>query len=345
MTDKKSGFFAIGKPQWAEVCDMGLNQAAGYLVIACGTGPDNQTTSWSAEAVANKTGMSWRRAKAALTDVDRRKTIVAGITRKGGNPKRKLVIPKEPEHRLWLPNSLVAGAGREVAPVAKLRQGQNLEYLQTAIELYDMQDLAGDGGLPRSLVVEPFERELICERGPFIVYGFNRKSSRTCWTNQALGRFHGRKDGDQSAAWTFLETLERIGMLETVHYLAESDSPDSELLHPLTGDHLADGVRDAAGTFAAELPDGFNYQAERYDYTLPILQHIGNAAVVGISRLVYRPHTKMTAAWQSHHRDSCRTYEAVYAALAVGDFEQAVKLPECRHQGYIKETSRKLQGT
>lgn len=319
-----AGFFAIGAPQWAAACKLGLNPAVAYLVTACGTGRDNITTRWSAEAVRRYTGMAWVRAKDALTALDGNARLVASVTVKGGNPARKLAMPDDATGMLWLPNALVTGARDETPPVAKLRQSQSLEHLQTFIELYGVQDLAGDGGLPRSLVRRPFKRERICEQGPFIVHGFNRDTTRTCWKTGPLARFGQRNAGDGDA-WACLSALENMRLLECVDYLAESDSPDAELLHPLTGDDDAQHVADMASMYAAELPDGFKREAEGFDYVLPVLRHINNPAVVGVSRLVYRPHTTRTAAWFAQHRDACEGYAARYSALAAGDFEQAAR--------------------
>lgn len=320
-----AGFFAIGKPQWAESCKLGLNPAVAYLVLACGSGRDNVTTAWSAEAVRKHTGMGWQRAKVALAEIDAKQSIVASVIRKGGNPTRKLVIPKDAEQLLWLPNALVIGVGNEMPPVAKLRQSQNLEHLQTFIELYGLHDLAGDGGLPRSLVRTPFKREQICTQGQFVVHGFDRDKARTCWAQGPLARFDKRKDGKESASWACLAALENMGLLQTVDYLAESDSPDAELLHALTGDDDAEKVRDAASFLASTLPGGYKYEAEKFDYVLPVLRHIGSPAVVGVSRLTYRPHTKLTGAWYGQHREACASYTARYEALAGGDFQQAAR--------------------
>jgi hypothetical protein len=50
---EKGGFFAVDKRIWAEVCSLGLNEAVVYLVLANGTGRDNQTSTWSVQAVEN----------------------------------------------------------------------------------------------------------------------------------------------------------------------------------------------------------------------------------------------------------------------------------------------------
>lgn len=317
-------FFAIGKPQWAKACSLGLNPAVALLVLARGTGRDNSTTRWSAEAVANCTGMSWRRAAAAIDDLERAK-LAEAVGKRSTRPVRKLVIPDDTASMLWLPNTLVSGAGSEAPPVTRLRQAQNLEHLQTFIELYGVQDLAGDGGLPRNLVWKLYERERICDTGQFVVWGFREAENglRYCNTRGPLERFVKRKVREESASWVCLGALERMGLLETVDYLAEGDSYDAELIHALTGDKDADAANESAWALAASLPGGFQYKAEGFAYVLPVLRHIEAPAVAGVSRLVYRPHTKLTAAWWARHRESCERATAIYNAIASGDFQRA----------------------
>lgn len=320
MTD---GFFAVGAGEWSKVCQLGLNPAVAFLVLACGTGSDNSTTRWSAEAVSTHTGMSWRRAGAAIRTIEQAKVAV-NETEQGRRkrPLRKLAIPDDLNAVLWLPNGLVTGVGSEVPPLMKLRQAQNLEHLQAFIELYGVQDLAGDGGLPRSLVRAPFSRQHICDTGPFRVYGFDRQANRSCWTVGALAQFRDRKDGNGSA-WDFLCAMEQMGLMETVDYLAEGDSPEAELMHPLTGDDDADIVCDAAHMAVDFLPGRFPHEADKHQYALPVIRHVAAPAVVGVLRLVYRPHTRLTAAWHARHRESCARFRKIYLALASADYAQA----------------------
>lgn len=317
-------FFAIGKPQWAEACGLGLNPAVALLVLARGSGRDNATTRWSAEAIANCTGMSWRRAAGAIDSLEQAK-LVATVGEGRTRPTRKLAVPEDVANMLWLPNTLVSGAGAEASPITRLRQAQNLDHLQTFIELYGVQDLAGDGGLPRSLIWKLYERERICDTGQFVVWGFRepKDGMRYCNTLGPLARFAKRKEGTESASWAFVGAIERMGLLQTVDYLAESDSPDAELIHALTGDADADAVCYAAWALATELPGGFRYKAEGFTYVLPVLRHIRAPAVVGISRLVYRPHTKLTAAWWARHRESCARATEICSAIAAGDYQRA----------------------
>ncbi len=63
---KGGGFFAIDARIWAKVTTAGMNEAVAYLVLACGTGHDNKSTSWSTNAVMKYAGIGWVRAKDAI---------------------------------------------------------------------------------------------------------------------------------------------------------------------------------------------------------------------------------------------------------------------------------------
>lgn len=324
----KGQFFAIGKPQWDEACKLGLNAAVALLVLGCGTGHDNTTTAWSAKAISGYTGMSWVRANNALALLDRNPCIVASVTPKGKHRLRKLVIPEESASWLWLPNALVMGARNEMSPVARFRQAQNLEHLQTFIELYGVHDLMGDGGLPRSTLWTPYDvRDRICERGPFTVWGF--RDSKDKMYGKVTGPFTRFQDHTQevTAYWACVDALIRFGFLERVDYLAEAETPDAELLHPLSGDEYAQEAHDALLAFATTLPARYEQLLETYDYVIPVLRHIEKPTVVGVYRLVYRPHTGLTAAWYARHCEACTGYAERYRALLIGDIREASRAP------------------
>lgn len=324
MTKGQGDFFAIDKGAWQRACDAGLNPAVAYLVMGRGTGPDNATTMWSADAVFRHSGIAWRRAHAAINVLMERGLVVR--SREGKRPRYKLTLPKDKDDFIWLPNALITGAAGEVPPVAKLRQTQEVTFLHAFVGLYGLQDLTGDGGLPRSLLWHPMEsRERICGYGPFDVVGFVKGTSKFCHRVGPLSKFRGNaKDkGDAPVAWDFLSLLERMGLLEWVIYLADGKDSESELIHPLTGDEYAEAVADAAATFASELPGGFKHEVDNYDFVLPIPSHMANATLVGVARLRYRPRTSRTAAWYAQHVHSCRDHETVYRRLASGEFTPA----------------------
>ena len=61
-----SKIFAIDRRLWGLACDLGLNAAVAYLVLACSSGADNRTTSWSAKSIEEYTGIGRIRAPRAI---------------------------------------------------------------------------------------------------------------------------------------------------------------------------------------------------------------------------------------------------------------------------------------
>lgn len=59
-------FFAIDSRIWAKVAVNGIGPESAYLVVACGTGRDNRSSSWSTSALMKHGGMGWERAKNAI---------------------------------------------------------------------------------------------------------------------------------------------------------------------------------------------------------------------------------------------------------------------------------------
>jgi hypothetical protein len=70
-------FFAIDRRVWTHVCNLGLNPAVAYLVMARGSGRDNRTTAWSVNAIEKYTGIGRPRAKMAIKILEE-KGIVRG---------------------------------------------------------------------------------------------------------------------------------------------------------------------------------------------------------------------------------------------------------------------------
>lgn len=222
--DRSAGrgcFFAVDRRAWARVCTLGLNPAVSYLVLARGSGPDQRTTSWSVNAIEDRTNIARRRARKAidslvhaglvritkggtrpsyyilpahevpscegylppdLDPIEQRvfdqiaagqnwlsdkggkewgyrnpRTVASGLVRKGRaldlGQNRYAAIHYDPETAskpdwIWLPNSLIDGAGANVAPPVELvRQTLNGAALRLLIDLYHAHELASDGGI------------------------------------------------------------------------------------------------------------------------------------------------------------------------------------------------------
>ncbi len=59
-------FFAVDRRAWLRACELGLNAAVSYLVLAAGTGQDQRTTFWSVNAVEKYTAIARGRADASV---------------------------------------------------------------------------------------------------------------------------------------------------------------------------------------------------------------------------------------------------------------------------------------
>jgi len=219
------------------------------------------------------------------------------VLQAGRKPRYKLHRPSEDGDLLWLPNELVDGAGNEVPPITKLREAGDLELLQKFIELYGLQDLDNDGGIPRTVVAGQWQREKICGVGNFTLYGFNRKTASA----YNRGIFHGfdkRTDEDGNRGpWLVLNPLSLMGLLEEVTYMAESADPEAELIYPVKTFGTDDAIYDLLNWLEENGARGYAAEAESYDAQGIAPKMIKKATMVTVYRLRYRPKTGKTSRW------------------------------------------------
>src|SRR5215472_11236298 len=83
------GFFRIDRRTWAKVCELGMNPAVAYLVLACGTGKDHRGTSWSVNAVQEYTGIAWIHGKPAVQALCDKRFIK--LVKAGSRPRYELL--------------------------------------------------------------------------------------------------------------------------------------------------------------------------------------------------------------------------------------------------------------
>jgi|GEM_PF-1481392 len=291
----QGNFFAVGAAEFSRACELGLRPAVAFLVLARGTLKDHSTTSWSAQAIFTYTGMAWRRASLAIDELIDANLVA--VTKAGKKPRYKLCKPKETADFLWLPNELIDGAGTETPPLRRLRERGELFLLRRFIELYGIQDLTADGGLPRTLVRTDYEREKICPIAEFIAYGF--KESQT--TASAKGIFADclevEDDDGNKGAWTVLSPLLKMGLIEQVTYMAESSDYESELLYPLN-DLTKEATYGLLPYFDATGGAGFASKIEKFFPLVGVaIRDLNDPTLVGVFRLVYRPKTAKTTVW------------------------------------------------
>lgn len=69
-TKDRGHLFLVDVPTFKSVCELGVDVAAAYLVLAAGTGADNRTSTWSREAINKRTSLNWRKADAAMKKLE-----------------------------------------------------------------------------------------------------------------------------------------------------------------------------------------------------------------------------------------------------------------------------------
>lgn len=322
-------FFAIGAAEFDAACALGMNPAVALLVMARGTGTDNATTKWSALSVFNHTGMARRRAQDAIE-----KLIAAGLVeslevKSPKFPRYKIHKPTDEKSLLWLPNALIDGAGNEIPPITKLREAGNLTLLQKFVQLYGLQDLDSDGGLPRSIARTHFkQREVICPIGPFVLYGFSvPHETATAAAKGIFAEVYGQEDDDNNAgAWIVLSPLVKMGLLEKVYYMAESTDHEAELIYPIDQHGTQEAMSDLLLWLEETGGKGYAAEAECHVVQGIALEHIKNAAVVGLLRLRYRPWTGKTSRWLALDKERAEAMRGVIQQICRGEKTRSVHI-------------------
>jgi hypothetical protein len=212
---------------------------------------------------------------------------------------------------IWLPNSLVIGAEKEIPPVERLRRRQDVRALQMLVELYHSQSLADSGGLHWRLIRTTYVREKLTERGPWTIWGF--KSDNTIQAQQLPAFLHWRGEG----FWEVWKAILGAGLLECVPHLVEADTAEAGTIHPCPIDNRGTDIEQRLGLEAATAADELLGETMRhafsdYDFVLPVSSDFPMVELVGIYRLRYRARTAMTGAWFAQQAE----YELMANALA-----------------------------
>jgi hypothetical protein len=310
-----------------------MNEAVSFLVLARGTGADNCTTAWSAEAVEKYTGIAHSKAAASIKRLQFESYVRS--LRGGTRPKYELLphigsaAPGAETDLIWLPNEIVTGAAGEKPPLKLVRQTQDPMTLRLFIDLYGVHDLPAEGGVPRRFVVWKYERFQVGQHGPLTIWGFRYSQLFARWEGITLIHRRDKLTDEETAAgknagidlFRRLEQLTDLGLIEWMPHLVES-ADDGEIIHPLhrRESETIEGRlgRAAEQAAAALLTEGqYHWARDRYiEFLVPVPHHIANVAVVGIARLRYRPRTRKTAAWWGDLNTKADEHLAGYTQLA-----------------------------
>jgi hypothetical protein len=194
-----------------------------------------------------------------------------------------------------------------------VRETQDAMALRLLVDLYHAQDLREDGGISPWIIRREFARVKVGERAQFTIWGFRSDGSQTIvrWADPTLPHRRGELTQEEKAAgenvgvdfFRRLFQLTDLGLLEMVPHLFESADESGQPIHPLSmggSNSIEDQLGAAASAAACALLTDAQYdwvRANAIEILVPVPRHIARVEVIGIARLRYRPHTRMTAAW------------------------------------------------
>jgi hypothetical protein len=212
-----------------------------------------------------------------------------------------------------------------------VRQTQDQMTLRLLVDFYHAQNLREDGGITRQSTWREYDRRKIGQRAQYTVWGFKLKCGYVGWSS--ITKPHRRerlteaeeKEGKNPGVdfFSHSEALTGLGLLEWVPHLFDSNLEQAESIHPY-GIGNGDCLEDRLGTAAHEagialLTEGQADRAIEEGFHLaPVPHHIAQVQMIGVARLRYRPHTKLTAAWWAELHEKGEGYIQRYAALSSG---------------------------
>ncbi len=337
MTARTCGsgsFFAVNRRTWARICDsLEMNEAVAYLVLACGTGRDNLTTSWSSQALHKYTGIAWERGKAAIERLRHAGFIKFAESHTQQRPRYELVPHKgaigenEADNSIWLPNSIVTGTpSGEIPPVHQLRSTGDAWTLRLLVDLYHAQNLRDDGGISPQILRENYAKKRINERSIYLIWGFKSAGQTLSWKGPFAAHQKRTKKAEEHPVWDSVRLLNKMGLLTFVPHLYENSSAQAEPIHALgigaKGEEpIETQIGEAADAAARAMCQEWAIEQAEDDgfkYFCPVSQSKPDAQLIGVARLLYRPRTQRTAAWYAHLQASGNQAFPYYEELARG---------------------------
>ena len=351
---KRGAFFAVGYDSFLAATHLGLLPALTFLVMASGSQKDNISTSWSAEGARTRLGVNWQRANAAIAHL--RHAGLVTIT----NANKVARTPRTPPtyqlakdgQLVWLPRSLVEGAGAETPPIQLIRQTHDVLLLRLLVDLYAHHNLPDHEGLSTDLFYATYgEREHVKEygeHGGWSIWQFESSPLGMCPGAgcEALFRPHridpGRLTEEETAEWKRLRPrwelnagtafwhrfylLKSWKLIETVPCLFDGPLPDGAPLFPLHPHSSIALERELARAAEAKADACLvDWQRARLDERgtwgplVPIPRHIANVTMIGVVRLHYRPRTTMTAGWHARRQANLRSWIERFGGDVPGD--------------------------
>jgi len=262
-----------------------------------------------------------------LSPVDRSRAdrlVKMGVMWREGNRYTLNPPPVESAAELiWLPNTLVIGAQGEASPVKRLRSHGDIWALRLLIDLYQAHNLSADGGISREVLRYEYDRKRYGQRGRHVIWGFTPKQGLAS-SHSSTETFWARKaSGHPNPIWDAIGALVSMGLLIAVPHLVENANATCEPIHGYgwngSGEPLEQSLGEAADEAARHmLGEERLYTAETVDgveMMAPVWETQANVQMVGVYRLTYRPHTRMTADWYRRMNEKATEWLEAYKRL------------------------------
>lgn len=255
----RDSFFVISSKKWDSLYYKGASiiDMASYLVLACGTGADHKTTSWSAKAIYQHAGISPRPATKSIMHLDRDGFIdTKKPAKQGVFPVYKIRFDKNPKidkdgDNIYIPAGVVTGVDGEKSPLERLVNAQDQLLLYLFIRLYAFQDKeldAIDPGIASSIICsEPVEPPIVVynESNLINLWTTGESISLTAYPKSDFFDFNRnlftrtRLDSDEDeyedeiGVWAFFNTLKYLGLVEYRYVVSRGDSCTLDTFDPV----------------------------------------------------------------------------------------------------------------
>ncbi len=233
---------------------------------------------------------------------------------------------------IWLPNTLVDGAAKEVTPVRLVWQTSNVLALRLLVNLYGAQLLDENGGVHFRSIREDYVRHKVGEQGSRVVWGFVPESTRV-WPSSRFVAPHLIANDFETGIeefWRCWEQLISLKLVGFVEHLVHADTDEGEIVHPVALTDAGLKIERELGRATeqaarAQITDGQAEWACKHGVVMlaGAPRHIEGFQMVGVARLRYRPRTSQTLAFMEQ--------EANWQSLIDG-YCDLMLLPRCQRR-------------
>lgn len=251
--------------------------------------------------------------------------VKAGIIARNDNPDFGLFTAVDMEtDTIWLPNEFVDGLDGVASPLLRLREHRDKRLLLLALQVYQLTNMAEYCGIPWDCIRGTYNRLEVYRSGLHTIWGFQaiNITVRPSKFGQAYGT--DLKTADMAEFWNGFHTLERVGIIEVVPYILESESLSAMPLMPYAigryGDDIERDIATAANDAGERIvPDyileDLETDPDRALHLCPVPSHIEDVQMVGIIRPRYRAKNQRTAAWFAQYLAPAERHIAAFGAL------------------------------